>query len=65
MAASLKSLAGLVQNKSLLSLNYGRLFCYGATRSNHILQRDDPESKIVMADNGDTIVCWHPAPKYN
>jgi hypothetical protein len=65
MAASLKTLSGLAQNKSLLNFGarHANLFGYGIIRSNHIIQKENPEEKIVMADNGDTIVCWHPQQK--
>jgi hypothetical protein len=65
MAASLKTLSGLAQNKSLLNFGarHANLFGNGIIRSNHIIQKENPEEKIVMADNGDTIVCWHPQQK--
>jgi len=30
------------------------------SRKNHTLFREVSDEKIVMADNGSTIVCWHP-----
>lgn len=65
MAASLKTLSGLAQNKSFLSFGVRYLKTRGNvyTPSNHIIPKDNPEDKIVMAENGDTIVCWHPQQK--
>jgi len=36
---------------------------YQSVKGFHILKKEDNE-KIVMADNGDTIVCWHPENKF-
>lgn len=65
MAATLKTLSTIAQTRSLFDLTArcGKLFGYGVTRSSHILRKDDPEEKIVITDNGATIVCWHPEPK--
>lgn len=65
MATSLKTLSNLVQNKNVLnfSARYVQMFGYGFKRNSHILRKENPEDKIVMADNGATIVCWHPQPK--
>ncbi|KAI9561368.1 putative 39S ribosomal protein L42 [Daphnia sinensis] len=66
MATALKTLSSLAQNKNVLnfSARYMQIFGYGFKRNNHILHKENPEDKIVMADNGATIVCWHPQPKF-
>lgn len=65
MAVPLKTVAGFVQNKNFLNLGlgYGRWLLNGSTRTSHILRKNDSEEKIVMADSGAMIVCWHPQPK--
>lgn len=66
MAATLKTLAaGLARQKSLFNLsNSSKLIGYQFSRGSHLLPKDDSEEKVVLTDNGDTIVCWHPAPKW-
>lgn len=62
MASALKSLFLLTQTRSIIlrGTTYGRLLGSQFNRQNHILHRDSAEDKVVLADNGDTIVCWHP-----
>lgn len=65
MATSLKILGSLAQNGNVLNFSARsvNLLSYGSIRSSHILRTENGEEKIVMADNGATIVCWHPQRK--
>jgi len=56
----LKSIS-LVPRTHLLNIaKCSPLLTKNSSRKNHNLFREVPEEKIVMADNGSTIVCWHP-----
>ena len=59
MAAVLRiALTGLIPVRNVPSIPIFQT----VLRSSHILRRDNNEDKVVMAENGSTIVCWHPAP---
>ena len=62
MASALKSLSLLSQTRSIVfrGTAYGRILGSQFNRQSHIVHRDNAEDKIVLADNGETIVCWHP-----
>lgn len=66
MASCVKKtvLSFLLQNRNLLHNGvFEKATHLGMVRSQHILHKEDKEAKIVMADDGATIVCWHPEPK--
>jgi len=55
-----KYIPSLSKNLILNSAKCSPLTTKYSSRKNHNLFREVPEEKIVLADSGSTIVCWHP-----